>query len=221
MQSAEAEPLRATVEAAIALGAAALAREDSAGALKAFGEARAAQVALNQRFPASRHADSRAVGKIDADLESAKSVVLAAKSAARERDAEAAEKAGRAQEAAAALAAAAEFQRDLNAKFPRSRFVSAGRPDELAIRRDVMLSAEALAAASTLEREAAALLWKRQSAAAAEKIAAASALIERTAAEHPRGRGISRSRFSCRRLQRSSSGATAVRHRARWQSPPP
>lgn len=190
VQSADAEPLHATVEAAMALGAEALTREDSAGALKAFGEARAAQMALNQRFPASRYADARAVGQIDADLESAKAVVLAAKSVAREREAEAAAKAGRAQEAAVALAAAAEFQRDLNAKFPRSRFVSTGRPDELAIRRDSVLSEAALAVAAALDREAAALLWKRQSVPAAEKISAASALLERAAAEHPRGRAL-------------------------------
>jgi len=54
---------------------------------------------------------------------------------AREREARSAMAAGRRPEAAVALTAAADAQRELNEKYPKSRYASAAHLDELAAKR--------------------------------------------------------------------------------------
>ncbi len=186
----EAEPLRAMVATALALARSAVAQENWDNALKAFTEARAAQAELNQRYPATRFSDLPALDRIDAEIESLRAAGLAAVATAREREGDAAAKAGRAQEAAASYAAAAAARREVNEKFARSRFASEQKVDELEVQRQTVLSGIMLTRAAALETEAMAALRRRQNAAGAEKIAAAAKMVEKVAAEFPRSRAL-------------------------------
>jgi hypothetical protein len=183
---AESEPLRAAVETALTLARSAAAQERWDDALKAFSDARAVQSELNSRYPAAPGADLAGLDRIDAEIANLRAAGLAATMAARERDADAALAAGRAQEAAAFYAAAAEAQRQINEKFARSRFSSPTRADELLVKRDTVLSASLLARAAALDGEITTALARRQTVAAGEKIAGALALVEEAKTSFPR-----------------------------------
>jgi len=190
VESTEARPLHAAVEVALTLAAAAKAQEHWDEAIKASMEARLAQAELNQRYPDTRFAEVAALSRIDAEIAALKTTGAAATIAARERDGDKAAAAGRADEADGLYAVAAEAQSDVNEKFPGPRFVSREHADELAAKRDTVLSAALLARAAELDREATATLGRRQTAAAAEKISLAAALFEKVVAEFPRSRSL-------------------------------
>ncbi|MSU24471.1 MAG: hypothetical protein EXS32_11685 [Opitutus sp.] len=130
----EAEPLRAALEYSRTLAVAAVAQEHWADALKAYAQARAAQAELNQRFAGTRFVDGGELARLEAEIASLSAAAAAAAAAAREREGDAAAAAGRAQEAAACYAAAA--QRELNEKFPRSRFVAVARVTDLMVKHE-------------------------------------------------------------------------------------
>ncbi|MEY2878132.1 MAG: hypothetical protein RLZZ15_512 [Verrucomicrobiota bacterium] len=186
---AEAAPARDAARASLALAHAAAARERWDEALAAFSEARKAQVDLNARHAGTRIADLGLVAEIDAEIATLKAAGLAATTVAREREANAALAAGRVADAAAALAAAAAAQREINEKFPRSRFVAATRADELDVRRQTALAAAPLKQAAALDREAAEHLRRRQGALAGQRLRAAAELLAGVAAEFPRHTG--------------------------------
>ena len=190
IEAGEAEPLRAAVGNFLTLARSAVAQEHWDEALKAFTEARKAQAELNQNYPATRYADIPALDKIDGELQSLRAAGLAAVAAAREREGDAAAKAGRAQEAGASYAAAAVALREVNEKFSRSRFASEARVDELEVRRQTVLSGVLLTRAAEIDREVAAALRRRQNGAAAEKLSAAAKMVEKVAEEFPRSRSL-------------------------------
>ena len=183
---AELEPAQAAVAAALTRARDALARGQHDAASQAFTEAQAMQADLNRRFPGTPGSHPALVDQIGAELESLSAAGLAETSATREREAEAAAKLGRVPQAAAAYAAAAAIQREINAKFPRSSVVSVARLEQLEAKRQTLLSTAPLAAAAALDGEIATLLRRRLNSAAIGKINAASALVEKTAAENPR-----------------------------------
>lgn len=186
----EAGPLREAVTTALALARSAVAQENWENALKAFGEARKAQAELNERFAATSMADLPGLAKIDREIESLRAAGLAAVTAAREREGDAAARSGRVQEAAASYTAAAAAQREINEKFAQSRYASPARVDDLEVRRQTVLSGILLGRAKILDVEAEAALRRRQGPAAAEKIAAAAKLAEQAAAEFPRSKAL-------------------------------
>ncbi len=188
IERAESEPLHTAVETALTLAHSAATQENWDEALKAFNDARAAQVEINQRFPGGPFTDLAALDRIDGEIASLRAAGLAATTGAREREADAAAKAGRAQESAALYAAAAELQRQLNEKYARSRFASSARVDELTTKHDTMLSGTLLARATALDGEIAAALARRQVVAAGEEIAAAAELVDQAAKNFPRSR---------------------------------
>jgi hypothetical protein len=190
VSGAEAEPLHAAVATALTLARSAIAQEKWEDAQNAYTEARKSQAELNQRFPATRHADVAALDKIDAELASLRAAGLAAAVPAREREGDAAAQAGRAQEAAASFAAAATLQREINTKFLKSRFASEPRADDLEVRRQTVLSSVLLGRAVGLDRELGDALRRRQNSAATEKLWAALKILEKVAAEYPRSRSF-------------------------------
>lgn len=188
VERAESEPLRAAVETARTLAHSAAAQERWDDALKAFSDARVAQGEINSRYPATPGADLAGLDRLDTEIADLRAAGLAAVTKARERDGDTAVAAGRVPEAAAFYAAAAEAQRQVNEKYPRSRFSAAARVDELTAKRDTVMSAAVFMRVAALDREIAAALARRQSAAAEEKIAAAVALLEQAQADFPRSR---------------------------------
>lgn len=190
VDTATAGPLRATLAAARARGQAAMEAQDWSGALKAFEEARAAQVELNSNNPEGRMANVAALDQLDAEIESLRASDLASKITRGEQAAAAAEKAGRLAEAAAALSGAAQQQEELNAKYPKSRFASADKVTQLGIRRETALSSELTSRVNALEQEAAALLRARKTADANKKVNEAVAIVEKVAVDFPRSRGL-------------------------------
>ena len=190
VSGAEAEPLRAAVATALTLARSAIAQEKWEDAQNAYTEARKSQAELNQRFPATRYADVAALDKIDGELASLRAAGLAAVVTARERDGDAAAKAGRVQEAAASYAAAAAGQQEINAKFSKSRFASEARAEDLDGRRQTVLSTELLGRAAMIDRELSEALRRRQNSAATEKLSVALKIVEKVAAEYPRSRSL-------------------------------
>jgi len=188
MAQLDAEPLHARIEVARALGSAAAARDSWDEAAKAFQEARAAQVELNQRFPAAHYADPAAIAQLDAEIESIHATALARGVAASETAADLAATAGRTGAAAGGYATALEGQRELNVKFPRSRFASDAHLEELQAKRETVLSVDAWEKAAALDREAAAALRNRQAASGAAKIGEAAALLAQAASSFPHSR---------------------------------
>ncbi len=187
---AEAEPLRAAVATALTLARSAVAQEKWEDAKTAYTEARESQAELNQRFPATRHADVAALDKIDGELASLRAAGLAAVVTAREREGDAAAKAGRMQEAAASYAAAAAGQREINVKYSKSRFRSEARADESEVRRQTVLSTVLLGRAAAIDRDLSVALRGRQNSAAAEKLSVALKILEKVVAEYPRSRSF-------------------------------
>ncbi len=187
IETLEAEPLHAAVDISLTLAAAAAAREEWDEAIKAYAGAREAQSRLNQRYAATRYASVAAIDRIDAEVASLRAAGAAATIAARERDGEAAARAGRWQEAAALYGAAADLQADVNEKFPRSRFAAIARVAEFRMKHDTILSRALVAEAMDLDREITAALARRQTVAAGEKIGSAQALVAKAAADFPNG----------------------------------
>jgi len=190
LDAGEAEPLRASVGTLLTLARSAAAQERWDEALNAFTEARKIQADLNQRFAATRVADRAGLDRIDSELQSLRAAGLAAVATARERDADMAATAGRAQEAAASYAAAVAALREVNQNFPRSRFASEARVAELEVRRQTVLSRQLLSRAADLEREITASLRRRHNSSAVEKLSTASALLEKVAVEFPRSESL-------------------------------
>ena len=190
IDAGEAEPLRASVGTLLTLARSAAAQERWDEALNDFAEARKIQADLNQRFAATRFADIAALDRLDSEIQSLRAAGLAAVATARERDADMAATAGRAQEAAASYAAAVAALREVNQNFPRSRFASEARVAELEVRRQTVLSRQLLTRAADLEREITASLRRRHNSSAVEKLSTASALLEKVAMEFPRSESL-------------------------------
>jgi hypothetical protein len=163
--------------------------EDWAVAGEAYAAWRAAQATLNERLPASRHADPRALDRLDNALASTKAASLAATVARQEADAVAAERAGSRAAAAEAMQAALKAQLAINADLPGSRYASAERATELDARWQTLAAAEGMQRVRQLAGEARAQLQQRDLDGAAGRVEAALAAWEESAAAFPRSRG--------------------------------
>ena len=190
LEAAEAEPTHRLAQAQLALAQEALAAQRWADALVAFAKARTAQLALNREHPHSLYADIQAVDRIDEEIATLRGATLAADSAAQEKAGDAAVSAGRMAEAAADFARGCDMQKEVNAKFARSRYADEDRVADLETKRQTALSAESMEAAHALDRAAAALLRAGETEAAAEKISAAVGLTDQAAHDFPASRRL-------------------------------
>lgn len=182
------EPLQAAFELSRTLATAAAARGSWSEATKAYADAREQLVQINRAFPQSRLADAAALARFDTEVESAQAAGLAAEVAAQEREGDAQATRGSVPDAAAAYAKAIELQRAIDTKYPRSRYASATKADELAAKSETVQARGAMARAAELDREAAWLLRQRQPVPAAAKAAEAAALLDETVRRFPRSR---------------------------------
>jgi formylglycine-generating enzyme required for sulfatase activity len=190
IDAAEAEPLARSVGTALTLARSAAVQERWESALKSFAEARKTQAELNKKYPTTRYADVAALDTIDSEIESIHAAGLAATVASREREGDLLAKTGRAKDAASSYSVAAATQREINQKFPRSRFASAPRVEEIEVQRQTALSGVLLTRAAEIDREVARALRRRQTTAVAEPLAEATRMVEQAEVEFPRSRAL-------------------------------
>ena len=186
---AEVEPLQREVQAALAQATAAAAQQQWVETRLAYVRARAAQVALNQKYPGTRFSDATALNRIDQELASLQAADAAGEVVTwvRRGDQEAA--AGHAAQAAAAYEAARELQAKLNGQFARSRFASSNLLEELATKRDAALAAAPLAELHDNVEAMNAALRARDVVAATARLMVAQSLVERIGREWPSASG--------------------------------
>jgi hypothetical protein len=217
LDGTEAGPLHATAMAARTRAEAALAQERTADYLAALQEEHAVRQQLAQRFAGSRFAEPGAVDRLEEEIASAQATEFVARIAARERDAAQAGAAGAIQDAVAALAQAAELQRQLNTSFPKSRAASAARVEEFESRRQTVLASPTVAQAAALDREVAQRLRGATPDEIGGKITTAMDLLSQAASEFPRSQAADaqlRTRVAYLWMKRDDVGAIAAEVRA-------
>ncbi|MBC7369249.1 MAG: SUMF1/EgtB/PvdO family nonheme iron enzyme [Undibacterium sp.] len=208
--AAEVEPLQREVQAALARATATAAQQQWAETRLAYGQARAAQVALNQKYPATRFSDTTTLNRIDQELASLQSADAAGEVVTLARRGDAAAAAGQVTVAAEAYEAARDLQAKLNQQFTRSRFASASQVEELEGKRETVLAAEALAEVKTNLEAMNAALRQRNVSAAALRVAAAQRLVEQIGRQWPRAGGAMtevKRRLSYLNLRQADLGA--------------
>jgi hypothetical protein len=187
LENAEASPLRATADTALDAAAAAAEREDWPEALAAYEQARTALTEVNQRFPRTRYADIGLLDRIMTEIASLEAAA-ALEVDVREKGVAAAQVAGQCELAVDLFQSAHERQVELNRRYPRSRFASTQRTDELDAKRQTMLAQDLLEMAAASDREAGRLIFKRQLVAAAAQIDRAAMLLDQLGREYPKSR---------------------------------
>jgi len=183
---AEVEPLRSAVQTALGRAKAGEAAQDWLAVRVAYTEARTAQIALNQKYPGTRFADTQALNRIESELASLQAADGEGEVRRQTARAEAAVAAGRAEEAGAAYTAARDAQAKLNRDFARSRFASAAALEELEGKRETLLAAKELAALNAKTEAIAAALRSRQVTETTALVAAATEAAERLRRDWPR-----------------------------------
>lgn len=200
----EAAPLHREVEAALAAARKAADEQRWADALKAYTAARDAQARINREFGRTRYADLAGADRMSSEIESLNAAGVAAEIDAREKAGDAAVAAGR--PAAALFEEAETLQLQVNKNYPRSRFVSSQRIEDLEVKRQTALSSDTADAIQALDRAIGAHLRKRQVVAAEQKIDEAAPLIEKLFRDFPKSRrldGALRIKFAYLMLRRA------------------
>lgn len=159
-------------------------------ALELFGRARDIQLRLNREFARTRFSDLPAVDRLEAEM--------AALSAGEAHDqleklvaqATAAAAAQKPDEADGLLAAAVARQQLINGQFPKSRFVSMERLEQLEADRQTLSAGAMLGEVRALDRAAAGHLRRRELFQAQQLIGQALEKLEYTIAQRPKARGV-------------------------------
>lgn len=186
----EAAPLHGEMETAQAAARQAAAEQRWADALKFYTAARDAQTRINREFARTRYADLAGVDRLNAEIESLNAAGVASEIDAKEKAGDEAV-AQRLSPAAAALFGEAEtLQLQVNRNYPRSRFVSSQRIEDLAVKRQTALSAGLADSLAELDRVISRHLNKRQIVAADQKLVEAVRLVERLFNEFPKSRRL-------------------------------
>ena len=184
----QAEPIAAALEARIEAGAKQFAARQWAEALATYAEAETLQLRLNREFGNTQFASIAQLGRIEAELQSLRSVdaqqeteraAMAAAAAETRRDWPA---------AADAWDQAETAQRKINDEFPRSRFASTPRLDELEVSRQSAASAPHVEQVAEIDRQIAAHLRSGDLAAAVAQIGPGAATGDELFQHYPRSR---------------------------------
>lgn len=190
VEAVEAAPLRREMESALAEARKAGAEERWSDALTAYTAARDAQARINREYARTRYADLAGADRLTAEIESLNAAGIAA-------DIEAKEKAGddavirqRMTEAAALFTEAENLQLQVNKNYPRSRFVSSQRIEDLEIKRQTALSAGIADSLIELDRAIGEHLRKRQIVAAEQKLEEAGRQVDKLFKDHPKSRRL-------------------------------
>jgi hypothetical protein len=202
----DAAPLKREVDAAVTAARAAITEERWADALTAYMAARDAQERINQQYGRTRYADLAGADRLNSEIESLNAAGIAADIESREKQGDDAVRVQRHEEAAGWFEQAETLQRQVNQNFPRSRFVSSQRIENLELKRQTALSATLADKIEALDAEIGEHLRKRQVVAAEQKITEAGPLIEKLFAAYPKSRrldGALRIKFAYLALRRA------------------
>jgi hypothetical protein len=182
----EAAPLRREMEASLAAARQAAAEQRWADALGAYTAARDAQARINREYGRTRYADLAEADRLTAEIESLNAAGVAAEIDSKEKAGDDAFGNGRFDEAAELFAGAGTLQLQVNQSYPRSRFVSSQRIENLEIKRQTAASSRVADALAALDREITAHLARRQVVAADQKLVQAGPLVEKLFKDFPK-----------------------------------
>jgi len=202
----EAAPLRQQMDVALAGARKAAAEERWTDALAAYITARDLQERINREFNRTRHADLAGADRLSAEIESLKAAGAATEIEVKEKAGDAAFAANRPAEAAERFSEAGGIQLKINQDYPRSRFVSSQRIDNLEIKRQTALSSPLANAVEKLDGLIAQHLRKRQVVAADHKLAEAAQMVDTLFRDYPKSQrldGSLRIKFAYLALRRT------------------
>jgi hypothetical protein len=202
----DAAPIKREVDAAVAAARTAITEERWADALTAYMAARDAQERINQQYGRTRYADLAGADRLNSEIESLNAAGIAADIESREKKGDDAVRVQRHEEAAGWFEQAETLQRQVNQNFPRSRFVSSQRIENLELKRQTALSATLADKIEALDAAIGEHLRKRQVVAAEQKITEAGPLIDKLFAAYPKSRrldGALRIKFAYLALRRA------------------
>ncbi len=190
VDAVSAAPIHNEMKAAVARARQATADQRWPEALAAYTAARDAQERINRQFGRTRYADLAGADRLTAEIESLNAAGIATEIEAKEKAGDELVVRRRPAEAAALFTEAETLQLQVNQNFPRSRFVSSQRIEDLGIKRQTALSMNLADALEDLDRAIAQHLRKRQIIAAEQKLEEAGQLAERLFKEYPRSRRL-------------------------------
>lgn len=189
LSRAVAEPMTTRVRMLLEQATQAARTSNWTEALAGFTEARQLQERLNREFPRTRYSDLAAIARIDAEIAALSDDGLAARVNTQWDEARHAAAVGNADEAARNFLEAAETQRLLNERFPKSRFVSMEKLGEIDADRQTALAAPRLKQAAEFATQARLHLRRRQIFQAQTMVKQALEIIEEVRGALPRARG--------------------------------
>lgn len=158
-------------------------------ALAKYNEARELQERLNREFPRTRYSDLAAIARIDAEIAALSDNGLAERIEKQWDEARHAAAIGSTDEAARNFLLAAETQRLLNERFPKSRFVSMEKLGEIDADRQTALAAPRYKQAAEFAAQARLHLRRRQIFQAQTTVKQALEILEEVRTALPRARG--------------------------------
>lgn len=185
-----AAPLYQEMQAALARAREAAKEERWAETLSAYTAARDAQARINREYGRTRYADLVNADRLTAEIESLNAAGVATEIESKEKLGDEMVIRRRPTEAAALYAEAETLQLQVNQNFPRSRFVSSQRIENLGIKRQTALSTELADSLEELDRKIAEHLRMRQVVAAEQKLSEAGQLVDRLFKEFPKSRRL-------------------------------
>jgi len=186
----EAAPLRREMESALAAARQATAEQRWADALTAYTSARDAQARINREYGRTRYADLAGADRLSAEIESLNAAGIASDIEAKEKAGDQAVIQRLSAEAAALFTEAGTLQLKVNQNYPRSRFVSSERIENLEVKRQTALSMELADSLEELDRVISRNLHRRQIVAAEQKLGEAGLLAEKLFKEYPKSRRL-------------------------------
>ena len=206
LYAVEAAPIRGEMEAATEAARKATAEGRWADALTAYTAARDAQERINREYGRTRYADIAGADRLSAEIESLNAAGIASEIKAKEKAGDEAAALRRQAEAAKLFNEAATLQLQVNQNYPRSRFISSQRIENLEIKRQTALSADIADKLAELDMMTRAHLKRRQIIAAEQKLAEAGQLVEKLFTEYPKSQrldGALRIKFAYLALRRT------------------
>ncbi len=186
---AVAEPMEAKVHALLEQAGQASRNGRWPEALAKYHEARQLQERLNREFPRTRYSDLAAIARIDAEIAALSDHGLAERVEKQWDEARHTAAVGNTDEAARNFLEAAETQRLLNERFPKSRFVSMEKLAEIDADRQTALAAPRYKQASEFAEQARLHLRRRQIFQAQTTVKQALEILEELRSALPRARG--------------------------------
>lgn len=188
LEDAQAGPLHATAVAAVTQARAAVENRDWVDALAHFARARGILEELNRTHARTKYADLALLKQVRSEEETLQGASLSLEAEVFAAGAEAAAAAGLAEEAAARYARAIELQRQVNGRWPQSRFFTTIKAEAWEARRQTVLAEVLIADIIRRDRQTSGLLSGRQTLEAGRRIVALQAELVTLAQTLPKHR---------------------------------